>query len=125
MSTMNYLYPILEPVHFDKVFAHAQPCKTENGHMIPAPWGPWVKDEETEMMIGTYCIVHHKGQRGESLDVEPLAGVLDFVREHMINIEYAKVYFEIVNGRLFAKYGSILGSRLICRIDEDTIPHQE
>ena len=114
------LFP--KTVTFDKVFCNAQPSVFKNAEVQPAPFGPWVKDEATEMMIGTYCRV----RGGNSIQVEPFASVLDFVRANMINIELDQVHFEIIpfNGRVYAKYGAILGSRLVCTIDPDTIPFQ-
>lgn len=116
---------------FSDLFAQAVPSVPSRDH--DKPFGPWQHSEGCE--IGSWLHVRD----GKGLEVEPFAALLDYVRENMLQIEHDRFYWEIVHqqkgnlqdgfvrtgeARLFCKYGQIIGSRVICRVDPKTIPFQ-
>lgn len=106
---------------FSDIFKEAQPLEIHNSCVVKAPWGPWRKDDEGKMEIGTYCKVFN----GRALHVKPSEDALNWVRENLIDVEGDSVFWEITaNGNLYAKYNTIIGSRVVCRIDPATIPFQ-
>lgn len=48
---------------------------------------------------------------------KPNALLLDILRRSMLALDYDTIHFEIVADRLYAKYGSIIGSRFIAQLE--------
>lgn len=76
-------------------------------------------------VIGSF--LHVKRDNYQSMQVKPSKEVLDWIRDHMISVDYDTIVFQIVvhddsNALVVAHYGQIIGSRYLAYIDAATIP---
>jgi hypothetical protein len=84
------------------------------------------EDKSVRLKLSAYCPIRTVDidRSYEALEVWPTELVLDWVGAHMININYDHITFQIIvyadgTSRVWAKYGQIIGSRLLADFNKE------
>lgn len=108
--------PLLPDAPISAFFSGLRPWKaTDSGVGFLLATGKRTRFSKPASVVGCYIIRRepYAGFYGEPSPI--LIGAL---RDSMIEIQYDTIHFEVVEDRLYARYGQIIGTRFVARLTE-------
>jgi hypothetical protein len=110
-------------------YNHATPLDGRLEWLMIGNTGPIVGKHTAGNVITSYCCIQSTPHRG-SMHVRPKPEVIEFIRRHMIQVDYDHIFFNIVirddgTALITVSYNQILGSYWLALVDIATVPQPE